>query len=164
MGVTVQAYDAAVARSRELMEQIGLPSPRRPDKMEKEYDFPDNPAGLSSTELGQKMMALMAWYGYAAKHLGVQDAQLTAMKSVFEIMIGKAMVDIAKLSAIRLVKDQQFAMALDKDGELAAFYSRMLEKQVFADTLRAQVQVYEKQWAALSREQSRRSEDHRPGA
>lgn len=164
MPVTSEAYESAIKRSRELMKQIGVPSPRRPAGLEEDYEFPTDPAALSSNELGRKMLALMAWYGYSTKHLGVQDAELTTMNAVFNILIGKAMVDVQKSSPIKMVKDQLFAASLDRDPDLLDFYQRMLQKQTFADTLRAQVQVYEKQWSALSREQSRRSEDHRPGA
>lgn len=164
MPVTSEAYELAVKRSRELMKQIGIPSPKRPSGLDEDYEFPTDPATLSSNELGKKMLALAAWYGYGTKHLGMQEAELTTMNAIFNILIGKAMVDVQKSSPIKMVKDQLWASALDRDPELLKFYQRMLDKQTFADTLRAQVQVYDKQWSALSREQSRRDQDHRPGA
>lgn len=155
-------YQSAVDRARDLLARAELPVQGKPTGMEKEYSFPTDPAALSSNELGRMMLKLASWRGYCARILAQIDAELTALTPVYNIILGREMTNVSNnREGARLVKEQLTAVAMDRNEELQNLYALGVEKQAAKIRFHAQWEIYNDQWAALSREQSRRDADQK---
>lgn len=152
------AEDAVVAAER-LLSETGLPLPKKPEGFAGEYEFPQDPTKLSGLELAQLMGRLAAWRGYLMRVMGLQEVKLMSSETVYDIMLGAAMSKAQ--GDKREVKEVLKARAIIEDKNLTRMTQRITELQAQSHLLKTQDAVYGLQWAALSREQGRRSDEIR---
>jgi len=105
------------------------------------------------------MGRLAAWRGYLMRVMGLQEAKLVSSETVYDIMLGAAMSQVQ--SDKREVKEVLKARAITENNHLRKMTQRITELRAQRILLKTQDDVYGLQWAALSREQGRRSDEIR---
>ena len=151
--------ETAVAAAERLLSDTGLPLPKKPEGFAGEYEFPQDPTRLSGLELAQLMGKLAAWRGYLMRVMGLQEAKLVSSEIVYDIMLGAAMAQAQ--GEKREVKEVLKARAITENNHLRKMTQRITELRAQRLLLKTQDDIYQMQWAALSREQGRRSDDIR---
>ena len=152
------AEDAVVAAEK-LLSETGLPLPKKPEGFAGEYEFPTDPTKLSGLELAQLMGRLAAWRGYLMRVMGLQEAKLMSFETVYDIMLGAAMAQAQ--GDKREVKEILKARAITENNNLRRMTQRITELRAQRLLLKSQDDIYGLQWAAMSREQGRRSDEIR---
>lgn len=152
----------AVAAAERLQQDTGLPLPKKPSGFGGEYEFPPDPTRLSGLELAALMGRLTAWRGYLMRVLGLLDVKLVAFETIYEILLGAAMSQVQ--GEKREVKEILKAKAITGDPSLRGMTQRITELKAQRGLLKMQDEIYGIHVAALSREQSRRSDDIRERA
>lgn len=147
-----------------------LPRQRPPDHLlGEDYDFPTDPATLTSIGLGRLMLQLAALRGYARDKLGREEIFLHELDQVFEFMVPLKMLDLIRsddfkgLPRSALVKEVLRSSAIDGEDRLKKLFHRMVGQTAIVERLRVQFEIYEGHYFALSREQSRREASARVG-
>jgi hypothetical protein len=159
----------AVTKADELIKAHHLPSPKRPEGFDAEYEFPTDPATLTNMKLGGIRLMLSAFHGYLLWLIGKEDVELSAFESVYDLILGDAMDKTQRMRDKKLVTDVLRAVTIQeysgKDGErtLLKLTRAVIERRARVGRLRAQLTVYEAHLSALSREQSRREMEARVG-
>lgn len=160
----------ASKKAEQLLVKAGLPMPKPPRHLlGKEYDFPSNPATLSTIDLGRIKLELAALRGHTQRLLAERDVVLHELEMVFDLMSPMVMLKLVKtgefqdLPRAALVKDVLRAAAIDRDNTLKNLYHRIVTETAVVMRLKAQFEIYEGHYAALSREQSRREASARVG-
>lgn len=157
--VTGWTTEDAVIAAEKLLSETGLPLPKKPEGFAGEYEFPTDPTALSGLELAQLMGRLAAWRGYLMRVMGLQEVKLVSFETVYEILLGAAMSKAQ--GDKREVKEVLKARAINENKNLRRMTQRIIELRAQNHLLKTQDAVYQLQWAALSREQGRRSDDIR---
>lgn len=148
------------------MGRLRLPAPARSKIEESEYSFPEDCSteSLSSTELGSKMLHFNALLGHTQWRLGQLESKLIAITAEYRIRVQqyglewKAAADVKRPSA-----DVLEAAVLTEHTELVPLYQKKTELEAIQAQLESHVKIYERGWAALSRELARREMEVRAG-
>ncbi len=155
----MRASPATTAAAR-LIRDSGLASPSRPDGYGAEYDFPDDVAKLSTTELGSLRLKLSRLHGYALRILAQEDNKLSPLEEVFILKRDLTVADVTRswtgrAPAVEILR----AVAIDSDPQLADLQQRIIILRAGVNRLHAQISIYDRHLQDLSREQSRRSDE-----
>lgn len=145
------------------LERVGrqkLALPKRPKKWVTEYEFPEDPAMLSSLELGQLMMRLAAMYGYVLRLMGVLSAELVAVDAEYDSRVHTHALK-AREELGRVNKELLEAHVVYHHKELRPLRYRRVELRTVHAILDTYARIYIFHHQALSREQSRRAEESR---
>lgn len=163
--VTVKGFSgrAIFGWAQSKLQDLSLPQPRRPATEEKEYDFPEDPDSLTTTELGQLMLRFAGYAGYRMRQLGVLESELVALDREWKLKVGSYGTSIREQLGGRPSIETVEAYVLNAHPELLPLYKRVTELETVRANLKRQVETYEYAWQALSREQSRRSDQVRTG-
>jgi len=151
------SYQSAVKHAEELLKKGALPLPKRPAGYAEEYEWPEDVTALTSIQLGQLMGRLSGWQGYGSRLLGMAALDLHAFETIYELLLGRAMARLA--SEKRQVKEVLRAVAVDSDPVLTKLTRALVTKRAVVEALQAQIEIYKAHYFALSREQSRRTDD-----
>jgi len=154
--------DDAVAAAERLQQDTGLPLPKKPAGFGGEYEFPPDPTAQSSVELAKLTGYLTACRGYLMRVLGMLDVKLVAFETIYEILLGAAMAKAQ--GEKREIKEILKAKAIIGDDNLRRMTQRITELKAQRGLLKMQDDIYAMQNSALSREQSRRSDEIRERA
>jgi hypothetical protein len=152
-------YQQAVERVIEQLNAVGLPWPAKPADYGEEYSFPADPTTLTHQALGQLYARLVGWHGYAIRVLALADMAAEILQQRFDLALGLKMAELEQEGSKRALKDTLRARAIASDPALQAAAYALMEKTAFVKVLRAQAEIYENQAKALSREQTRRSDE-----
>lgn len=155
------SYKQALARVANRLDNTGIPFPAPPKNYGKEYSYPEDVTELTSNALAQLMSKLTAWGGYGRRLLAWTEADLNLLETAYDIALGAKMYEITKAAAKKELKDTIRAQALVDEPKLLSATQSISEKQTTARLLKAQVEIYQNHFDALSREQSRRSDELR---
>jgi len=137
-----------------------LAVPKRPKTWVTEYEFPEDPALLSSLELGQLMLKLSAMYGYVLRLMGVLDAELVAVDAEYDSRVQTHALKVREELG-RVNKELREAHVVYKHKELRPLRHRRIELRTVRAILDTYARIYIFHHQALSREQSRRAEESR---
>lgn len=158
---------AAVAEADRFIRGLNLPRMRRPDGLGGEYVFPSNARELDGYELGSLQLQLSGWYTYLLDQKGRVDAELGALRSVYEIALGEAMAETkqamleeggwGKVIASEILR----ARAVKTNEKLGNIARLVVTKEATIRRLDVQAEIYHEQLTRLSREQSRREAEAR---
>jgi hypothetical protein len=154
-------YKQALERVTKRLDNTGIPFPAPPKNYGKEYAYPEDVTELSSSNLAQLMSKLMAWAGYGRRLLAWSEADLNLLETAYDIALGAKMYGITMTAAKKELKDIVRAQALVDEPTLLSAARSIAEKQTIARLLKAQVEIYQNHFDALSREQTRRSDELR---
>jgi len=154
-------YQQAIERVLEKISDSGLPWPAKPKDYGEEYTFPSDPTSLTYQAIGQLQARLAGWHGYAVRILAIADMAADMLQGRFDIALSLKMAELEADDGKRGLKDILRARALGADPGLQAAAYALIEKSAYAKMLKAQASIYEQQAKAISREQSRRSDDIR---
>lgn len=149
-------------RIKERQEKIGLPLPAKPKGFGKEYDFPEDPNSLQSVELGQLMLRMAGFNGYALRVIGGLEAEQVALEAEYRVAIADAGREIREKMG-RVAADTIESLALANSPGLMPLYRRLTEIRVALARMNSLSKIYTSQAGALSRELSRREMDSRVG-
>lgn len=152
-----QALDKVTAR----LDGTGLPWPEKPKDYGTEYEFPADISGLSGGALGKFQGRLAGWEGYATRLLALADIDLSLLQTSFDIALNEKMAELQGNGTKRSLKDTLRAEALTKEPKLKQAAYGLAEKRALVAALKAQKSIYEMQRQAVSREQTRRSDEMR---
>ena len=133
----------------------GFPTPTKPSTFGKPYTFPEDVAGLGSTDLGRWLFKLAGWKGYTIKMLAVADSVNYVMNEVLEAKITMKMATY--VSDKKLVKDALRGKIIGEDTELKELKCKCIEKTGEVMMLKRLLDMYSSQLDIISREISRRS-------
>lgn len=157
-------------RAEELLAQERLPSPKPPEHLlGQDYDFPTDPATLTSSGLGRLMLQLAALRGWAKDRVGREDLRLHELELVFDYLVPLQMAELVLGDELKnapraaLVKEVLRSKAIDGDEKLKRLFHRIVEAKARVQALQTQLEIYESHYYALSREQSRREAGARAG-
>jgi len=132
-----------------------LPLPAKPKGKEPEFEYPSDPTAITLSELGQWMLKLAGWHGYAIRLVGVADAELTALSAEYEMRVNSLGSEVrAELGRVNAQVVE--ATVLQNHPELEPLFKRRLELSTVKVHLDTRARIYEKLWNALSRELARR--------
>lgn len=145
------------------MRSSRIPIPAMPDGKDEEYEFPENPDELSSTELGQLMLQVAAYGGKRNVQMGILESELVALDSEYKLKIGVYGVEIRESIGGRPSQETVEYAVLERHPELMPVYKRTTELKTVQANLRRQIETYQMHWQALSRELSRRFDESRTG-
>lgn len=146
------------------VESKGLPLPHKPTTKDPEFEFPEDPSGLSGTRLSQMMGRFTAWYAYTQRLLGLLDSELTLVDAEYKLLLVQA--------GLRLRSESEYgkrpsadiiegAVLLEADDDLLGLRDRKLELTAIKVQLASRILIYEKCYQALSRELTRREMEAR---
>jgi hypothetical protein len=107
------------------------------------------------------MAQYAAWAGYATRLLALLDAELTLLRQLVDLAINAKMAEMEENSSKRLLKESLRARAINDDPVLLNALRVLTEKEAEAIVLRAQKDIYEKHYFAMSRELSRRIDQNK---
>ena len=135
-----------------------LPLPAEPQGEAQDYVLPTDPDSLTDIRLGQEMLRLAAWRGFAKRIVGQLDAELTTAEAHYKAVYHyRAVAQREKLGkAANGDTVEAFLMAEDEELRLEA--ERILALKVLKLRVTTREEIYAAFFAALSREQSRRME------
>ena len=135
-----------------------LPLPKRPKGSSPEFDFPDDPSKLSNAELGQQMLRFASFFGYAQRRFGIVEARYVLVDAEYTTKVNVAGIQIRESEALgkRPSAEVVEAAVLRDNKELAPLYRRRLQLLTLRVRLESLIKIYERLYAALSRELSRR--------
>ena len=157
-------------RAEELLAKERLPRQRAPEQLlGEDYDFPLDPATLTSMELGRLMLRLASLKGYSGDRLAREEIALHELDQVLEYLVPLKMLDLIRsdefkdLPRAALVKEVLRSAAIDGDDLLKRLFHRSVDQRAAVARLKAQYEIYESGYYALSREQSRREASARAG-
>ena len=142
-------YQTALAAVLQKLDDSGLPWPAKPKDYGEEYNFPSDPTTLTHQGLAQLRARLIGWHGYAVRLLAVADMSHDLLAQRLDIAVAM------KMDEGKLTKAQVYAA---EPSLLTAEYSRQ-ERAAYIKGLKAQMGIYKTQATALSREQTRRSDE-----
>lgn len=154
-------YLLAVERVLARLNDSGLPWPAKPKDYGEEYSFPTDPTTLNYQALGQLQARLAGWHGYAVRVLALADVDHDILDGRFNIALGMKMSALEKASGKRGLKDTLRAEALAAEATLSNAAYGLVEKAAYVKAMKAQASIFDQQAKALSREQSRRSDEIR---
>lgn len=152
--------DNVLEWAREKMEKKRLPLPKRPRGKDPEFIFPDDPDTLSSSELGQLMMRMTAFFGYAQRLFGLADSEFALVDIEYKVQINMAGIEVREKLG-RVSADVVEAAVLSENEDIAPLYERRLKLMTIRSQLESRLKIYEKLYQALSRELSRREMESR---
>jgi len=152
------SYNEARKRLLERIKNTGLPWPAPPKGYAEEYEFPLDPTELPTEEISRLLAQYAAWAGYATRLLAFVDAELTLLRQRVELAVTAKMAELEDQAGKRSLKDALRARAINEDPVLLSATQILAEKEAEAIILRAQKEIYEKHYFAMSRELSRRSD------
>ena len=133
----------------------GFPTPTKPSTFGKPYTFPEDVAGIGSTDLGRWLFKLAGWKGYTIKMLAVSDSVNYVMNEVLEAKITMKMATF--VSDKKLVKDALRGKIIGDDTELKELKCKCIEKTGEVMMLKRLLDLYSSQLDMISREISRRN-------
>lgn len=138
------------------MKRHKLPEPVKPRGEDPELSFPDDPDRLSSAKLGQLMLRTTSFLAWALKLYGLADSEYALVEAEYKIQINARGVNKRKEMGRVAADVIEAAVLADDEGELGELYERKLKLQTVRTQLDNRIKIYEKCYAALSRELSRR--------
>ncbi len=141
--------------TKEKMQKHHLPTPLKPEYTDPKLDFPDDPDDLSSNKLGQLMLQMTAFLGWALSLYGLADSEFALVDSEYKVQVNSLGIEKRKELG-RLSADVIEAAVLADNEDLGELYERRLKLQTVRIQLDNRIKIYEKFYAALSRELSRR--------
>jgi hypothetical protein len=153
----------AVTKAEALIKEHRFPSPKRPEGLGVEYEFPTDPRVLTSEKLGGLRLQLSAFHGYMLWLIGKEDVELSAFETVYDLLLGDAMDKMQLTREKKLVTDVLRSVTIMGSNDLTNLTRAVIERRARVGRLRAQLTVYEAHLNALSREQSRREMEARLG-
>lgn len=154
-------YRQALGRVTERLDSTGLPWPSKPTDYGSEYDFPSDITALSGGAIGKLQSRLAGWGGYADRLLALADIDLSLLQNSFDIALNEKMSELQENGSSRKLKDTLRAQALAESPDLKRAAYALAEKRAIVAALKAQKSIYDMQRQAVSREQSRRSDELR---
>lgn len=156
--------DDVIKATSTAMERLRLPAPARPRVEGAEYTFPEDPEELSVTELGQKMLHFSGLHGHAQWRLGQLESKLIAISAEYRIRIQQHGLEWKEKAEVkRPSADVLEAAVLLEHPELMPLFQKKTELEAIEAQLESHVKIYERAWAALSRELARREMEVRAG-
>ena len=140
------------------MAKYQLPVPSKPKGKDIEFDFPDDPSKLSNAELGQQMLRFASFFGYAQRRFGIVEARYVLVDAEYTTKVNVAGIQIRESEVLgkRPSAEVVEAAVLRDNKELAPLYRRRLQLLTLRVRLESLIKIYERLYAALSRELSRR--------
>ncbi len=134
-----------------------LSSPAIPKSFGQEYQFPEI-SNISSQELGDWLMKLSAWKGYALKLLSKSEVERIILDESYDAGIAKCAAEIDK-NGKKVTKDVIVGNAITKVDGFREIKIKLIEKKAEVEGLKRIIDIYSAQLDALSRELSRRGQD-----
>lgn len=135
----------------------GFPIPTKPSTFGKPYTFPEDVAGIGSTDLGKWLFKLAGWKGYTVKLLAVADSVNYVMNEVLEAKITMKMATY--VTDKKMVKEAMRGKIIGEDAELKELKCKAIEKTGEVMMLKRLLDMYSSQLDIVSREISRRNID-----
>jgi len=151
----VSAKDVQEWASDRLSKQR-IPLPKQPKAKEAEFVLPEDPDDLTLSELGQHMLRLNAYFAYTRRLLGILEGELVPVEAEYKLKINMGRASLGEELGKRPGYDTVEAAVLADNEELGPLYERRLQLLAVKTQLQARLDIYERSWTALSREQSRR--------
>ncbi len=151
-------YKQALTKVIAQLDTTGLPWPEKPKDYAEEYEFPQDIAAVSPTNLARLQSRLAGWDGYVQRLLALADIDLALLQNSFDIALGEKMSALQGNGSSRKLKDTLKAQALSEVEELKEAAYLLAEKKALVTMLKAQRGIYDTQRHAASREQSRRAD------
>jgi len=146
------------------MERLRLPTPARPRIDAAEYTFPEDPEALSITELGSQMLHFNALLGHTQWRLGQLESKLIAIAKEYQIRIQQHGLEWKAQAEVKRPSQEVLeAAVLASHTELMPLCQKKTELEAIQVQLESHVKIYERAWAALSRELARREMENRAG-
>jgi hypothetical protein len=143
------------------MKEHRLPRPKKPKGRDPEFEFPDDPSKLNSSQLGKLMMRYTAFYGYAQYLYGMADSEYTLVDEDYRTKINQLGIavreDLGRVSA-----DVVEAEVLNRNKKEFAKLKERRRKLIAVRTqVEARLKIYERFYNALSRDLARREIESR---
>lgn len=163
--VTIEGFSGASIydwAKKKLLEHR-IPLPKSPKSDVADYEFPEDPDALTSTELGQLMLRCAAYAGRRNVQLGVLESELVALDREYKLKVGTLGLGIREELGGRPSQETVEFAVLNKHPELLPLYKRITELETIRANLKRQIETYQLHWQALSRELSRRFEEMKTG-
>lgn len=142
------------------MSSSGFPTPKKPDTEDTEIKLPSDPSKITSIELAQKLATAAAWHSYCVYRLGQLESELVLLQAEYKLKLNILSIPIRNKLG-RQSADVIEAAVLGENEELMPDYTRIMELLSIKEVLTARINVYDKFYSALSREQSRRDTESR---
>lgn len=154
-------YRQALDKVTERLDASGLPWPEKPTDYGSEYEFPADISKMSGGALGKLQGHLAGWEGYVTRLLALADIDLSLLQTSFDIALNEKMADLQTNGSKGKLKDVLRAQALAAEPALKKAAYAIAERKALVSALKAQKGIYDMQRQAVSREQSRRSDEMR---
>ena len=142
------------------IEKLGLPIPPKPAGKDTDIQLASDPSEMTSSELGTKLSKAAAWFGHCQYLLGVLESELTLLEAEYNLKLNLASIPVRE----RLGRQNGAvieAAVLEENSDLMPAYTRRAELLSIRETFTARLNIYDRFYAALSREQSRREAEMR---
>jgi hypothetical protein len=142
----------------------GLPLPRKPTTKDPEFDFPEDPSSLSGVKLSQMMGRFTAWYAYTQRLFGLLDSELTLVDAEYRLLLVQGGLKLRTESEYGKRPSADIieaAVLAEADDDLLGLRDRRLELAAIKVMLSSRILIYERCYAALSRELTRREMEAR---
>lgn len=140
----------AVSRATNQVLELGLPLPGKPG--EEELEWPENVATLSSHDLAHHISYWTAWASYSRWHLARVETDETAFEETYKRCQDKLIAN--SKNDRRTVTELKASVSGDPD--LVKFKKQLLRASALKKMLASLLDGYEKKYATISREISRR--------
>ena len=154
-------YRQALAKVTERLNSTGLPWPEKPRDYGLEYEFPADISKMTGGALGKLQGQLAGWGTYADSLISRSDMDMSLLQISYDVALGEKMAELDENGSKGKLKDILKAQALTAVSDLKRATFVLAEKRALVKALKAQKGIYETQRQALSREQSRRSDEMR---
>ena len=152
-------YEQATAK----VTKQNLPVPARPKGTDPEIEFPDDPAELTGPELSQKMMRAAGWYAFNEWLRGRCESELVAVDAEYRYLVNTKGNELRQDPVFKNRSGEiiEAEVLLRYSAELSEIQTKRVELLTIKPQLESRSNIYDRLYAALSREQSRRESQTR---
>jgi hypothetical protein len=143
-------------KATEAVNSKGLPQPRKPNSKDPEFTFPEDPNQIRSIEIGQWMLKFTGFLTYTTRLLGLVDSELVGLDAEYKEAINNYAAETREKIGIRVNAEVVESAVLKAHPDLEPLYGRKVELNAIRVQLEARAKIYDKGYAAMSRELARR--------
>ncbi len=138
------------------MSKQGLPLPAKPTGKDVEFEYPEDPSKLTSIEISQWMAKFIGWFNWTTTLLGRVASELVLIEAEYRLKVNAFRADVLEGLPSRPAAEVVEATVLKEHDELKPIYERRLKLLSVEKSLDSRAKIYERGYAAMSRELSRR--------
>ena len=151
----MDTIDAVIEKAK---AEIGeFPLPNKPSTFGKPYDFPEDIAHITSTDLGRWLFKMAGYKGYAIKMLTYAEVEESILKDVYAARISQEMAKIEAQKKIN--KESMIGMILNEHDDVKKLRKRIMDKTASIIKGKRVIEIYSMELEVISREISRRNLD-----